>query len=298
MRRREFLSVLTGAVASPVVAQAQPTAMPVVGFLDSRSPDAMTSRLIAFRRGLKENGLVEGENVKVEYRWAENKADRLPEMAAELVGLRSAVIVTTGGAASALAAQAATTTVPVVFLVGEDPTRIGLVSSLTRPSGNLTGVNLYANELEAKRLELLRQLVPRAVRISVLLNSADVRNTETTLRDIQTAARTFGLQIQVLNASTPREIADVLAATMQEPPDALFVGASAFLNNRYVQLAQLASFHRIPATYALREAPEVGGLMSYGPNISDAYRQWGAYAGRLLKGAKPIDLPVVQASKF
>ena len=257
MKRREFITLLGGAAVTawPCTAHAQAT-MPVIGFLDSRSSDAMTSRLAAFRQGLKEIGFAEGENVKIEYRWAENKADRLPEMAAELVRLRSAVIVTTGGASSALAAKAATTTIPVVFLVGEDPTRIGLVSSLTRPDGNLTGVNLYANELEAKRLELLRQLVPRAARIAILLNSADVRNTETTLRDVEAAARTFGLQIQVLNASSAREIADALAAIMREPPDALFVGASAFLNNRYVQLAQLASFHRLPATYALREAPE------------------------------------------
>jgi putative ABC transport system substrate-binding protein len=296
MKRREFITLLGGAAVTawPRMARAQAT-MPVIGFLDSRSSDAMTSRLVAFRQGLKEAGLAEGENVKIEYRWAENRADRLPEMAAELVRLRPTVIVTTGGASSALAAKAATTTIPVVFLVGEDPTRIGLVSSLTRPNGNLTGVNLYANELEAKRLELLRQLVPRAARIA---NPVDARNTETTLRDVEAAARTFGLQIQILKASTAREIADAAATLVQEPPDGLFVGASAFLNNRYVQLAQLASFHRLPATYALREAPEVGGLMSYGPSIADAYRQWGAYAGRLLKGAKPADLPVIQASKF
>jgi putative ABC transport system substrate-binding protein len=258
----------------------------------------MASRLAGFRQGLKEVGLAEGENVKIEYRWADNKADHLPEMAAELVRLRSAVIVTTGGPPAALAAQAATTTIPVVFLVGEDPTRLGLVSSLTRPSGNLTGINLFANELEAKRLELLRQLVPHAARVAVLVNPVDVRNTETTLRDIGAAARTMGLQIQILKAGTVREIADAFAATGQERPDALFVGAAAFLNTRSVQLAQLAAFHRLPAAYSFREAPEVGGLMSYGPSISDAYRQWAVYAGRILKGARPADLPVMQASKF
>jgi ABC-type uncharacterized transport system substrate-binding protein len=299
MKRREFITLLGGAaVAWPMAARAQQAAMPVVGVLDSRSSDAMTGRLSAFRQGLKEVGFAEGENVKVEYRWAENKADRLPEMAAELVRLRSAVIVTSGGPPAALAAKAATTTIPVVFLVGEDPTRLGLVSSVARPSGNLTGINLFANELEAKRLELLHQLVPQAARVAILVNAADVRNTENTLRDVGAAARTIGLQIQILKASTAREIADAFAAIGQERPDALFVGASAFLNTRRVQLTQLAAFHRLPATYSFREAPEVGGLMSYGPSISDAYRQWGVYAGRILKGASPADLPVMQASKF
>ena len=185
-----------------------------------------------------------------------------------------------------------------MFLVGEDPTRLGLVSSLARPSGNLTGINLFANELEAKRLELLRQLVPQAGRVAILVNAADVRNTENTLREVGGAARTMGLQIQILKASTAHEIADTFTAIGQERPDALFVGASAFLNTRRVQLAQLAAFHRLPATYSFREAPEVGGLMSYGPSILDAYRQWGVYAGRILKGAKPADLPVMQPSKF
>jgi putative ABC transport system substrate-binding protein len=297
VKRREFIPLIGGAGALPFMASAQ-QAMPVIGFLDSRSSDAMASRLAGFRQGLKAVGFVEGENVKIEYRWAENKADHLPEMAAELVRLRSTVIVTTGGPPAALAAKAATTTIPVVFLVGEDPTRLGLVGSLTRPSGNLTGINLFANELEAKRLELLHQLVPQAVRIAILVNPVDVTNTESTLRDVGAAARTIGLQTQILKGSTAREIADAFAAIGQERPDALFVGAAAFLNIRRVQLAQLAAFHRLPAIYSFREAPEVGGLMSYGPSISDAYRQWGVYAGRILKGAKPADLPVIQASKF
>jgi putative ABC transport system substrate-binding protein len=299
MDRRRFITMIGGASAAwPIAAAAQQAAMPVVGFLDSRSSDSMASRLVGFRQGLKELGFVEGENVKVEYRWADNQVDRLAGMAAELVRLRAALIVTTGGSPAALAVQAATATIPVVFLVGEDPTRINLVSSLTRPSGNLTGINLFANELEAKRLELLHQLVPRAVRIAVLVNPADMRNTEITLRDVQAAARTIGLEVKILNASTIRELTEAFAAIAQERPDALFVGASAFLNIRRVQLAQLAAFHRLPATYALREAPEAGGLMSYGPSISDAYRQWGVYAGRILKGARPADLPVIQASKF
>ncbi len=298
MRRREFLAVLSGAAAWPLAARAQQPTMPVIGFLDSRSSDAMTGRLAAFRQGLKETGLVEGENVKVEYRWAGNKADHLSEMAAELVRLRSAVIVTSGGPPAALAAKAATTTIPIIFLVGEDPTRLGLVTSLTRPSGNLTGINLFANELEAKRLELLLQLVPQAARVAVLVNPVDARNTATTLRDIGAAAHTMGLQIQIQKAGTVREIADAFTAMGQERPDAVFVGAAAFLNTRNVQLAQLAAFHRLPTAYSFREAPEAGGLMSYGPSISDAYRQWAVYAGRILKGAKPADLPVMQASKF
>jgi putative ABC transport system substrate-binding protein len=299
MRRREFLGVLAGAIpAWPMVAHAQPAAMPMVGFLDSRSSDGMASRLSAFRQGLKEAGFAEGENVKIEYRWADNQVGRLAGMAADLVRRQPAVLVTTGGPAAALAAQAATTTIPIVFLVGEDPTRLGLVSSLTRPSGNLTGINLFANELEAKRLELLCQFVPRAARIAILVNPTDVTNTETTLRDAGAAARAIGVQVQILKASSVREIADAFAAIGQERPDALFVGASAFLNSRRVQLAQLAAFHRLPSTYAFREAPEVGGLMSYGPSISDTFRQWAVYAGRILKGAKPADLPVMQASKF
>ncbi len=299
MRRRELITLIGGAAAGwPLAAVAQPPAMPVVGFLDSRSSEAMASRLAAFRQGLKELGFIEGENVMVEYRWAENKAQQLSEMAAKLVRLQPAVIVTSGGPPAAFAAKAATTTIPIVFLVGADPTQLGLLNSLARPSGNLTGINLLANEMEAKRLELLHQLVPPAVRIAVLVNSADSTNTENTLREVGTAARRIGLEIQILKASTAREIADVFAAIGQGRPDALFVGSSAFLNSRSVQLVQLAAFLRLPASYNFREAPEIGGLMSYGPSILDAYRQLGAYASRVLKGARVADLPVVQASKF
>jgi putative tryptophan/tyrosine transport system substrate-binding protein len=293
--RREFITLLGGAAAWPLVAHAQQPAMPVIGFLDSRPPEAMTSRLGAFRQGLKDAGFAEGENVSVVYRWAANNIDRLPDMAAELVRRQSAVIVTTGGPTTAVAAKAATDTIPIVFLVGEDPVRLGLVSSLARPGGNLTGINLLTNELEAKRLELLLQLVPRAVRIAVLVNPADSRNTETTLHEVGAAARSMSLQIQILRASTPREIEEAFAAIGQDRPDALLVGSAAFLNIRRVQLVQLASYHRVPVTFSLREAAEAGGLMSYGPSIEDAYRQWAAYAGRILKGTKPADLPVVQA---
>ena len=218
-------------------------------------------------------------------------------MARELAH-QAAVIVTTGGPPAAFAAKAATTKIPIVFLVGDDPVRLGLVSSLARPGGNLTGINMLANELEAKRLQFLHQLVPQARRIVVLVNPASVNNMETTLRDVEPAARTIGLQLQVLKANTAREIEEGFAWSEREKPDALFVGATAFLNIRRVQLVQLAAFHRLPATYGQREAAEVGGLMSYGPSILEGYRQWGIYAGRVLKGAKPADLPVEQSTKF
>jgi putative ABC transport system substrate-binding protein len=297
MRRREFITLLGGAAAWPLAARAQQPPMPVIGFLDSRSSDGMTSRLASFRQGLKEVGLVEGENVAIIYRWAEDRVDRLPEMASELAQ-QATVIVTTGGPPAAFAAKAATTTIPIVFLVGEDPARLGLVTSLARPGGNLTGINLLANELEAKRLQLLHQLVPQAQRIAVLVSPANVTNAERTLRDVEAAARTIGLQLQVLKANTAREIEEGFAWSERERPDALFVGAAAFLNIRRVQLVQLAAFHRLPATYGLREAAEAGGLMTYGPSILEGYRQWGIYAGRVLKGAKPVDLPVVQSTKF
>jgi ABC-type uncharacterized transport system substrate-binding protein len=297
LKRREFITLLGGAAAAwPLAARGQQPAMPVIGFLDSRSSDGMTSRLAAFRQGLKEVGLIEGENVTVIYRWAEDRVDRLPEMASELAR-QATVIATSGGPLAALAAKAATTTIPIVFLVGEDPTRLGLVTSLARPSGNLTGINMLANELEAKRLQLLHQLVPRAQRIAVLVNPGSVA-AETTLRDVEAAAPTLGLQLQLLKAKTAREIEEAFAWNDGQRPDALFVGGTAFLNIRRVQLVQLAAFHRLPATYLQREAAEAGGLMSYGPSILEGYRQWAIYAGRVLKGAKPGDLPVVQSTKF
>jgi len=295
--RRDVIRLLGGAAAWPLAARAQQPVMPVIGFLDSRSSDGMASRLAAFRQGLREVGFIEGENVRVIYRWAEERVDRLPEMAGELAK-QATVIVTTGGPPAAFAAKAATTTIPIVFLVGEDPTRLGLVTSLARPSGNLTGINMLANELEAKRLQLLLQLVPQAQRIAVLVSPANVTNAERTLQDVEAAARSTGLQLQVLNANTGREIEESFAWSERQRPDALFVGASALLNIRRVQLVQLAAFHRLPATYGLREAAEAGGLMAYGPSILEGYRQWGFYAGRVLKGAKPGDLPVVQSTKF
>ena len=297
MRRRKLITMLGGAAATwPLAARAQHP-MPVIGFLDNRSSDGMASRLAAFHKGLKEVGLVEGENVTIVYRWAEDRLDRLPEMASELAR-QATVIVTTGGPPAAFAAKAATTTVPIVFLVGEDPTRLGLVTSIARPSGNLTGINMLANELEAKRLQLLHQLVPQAQRVAVLVNPNSVINAETTLRDVEPAARTIGLQLQVLKASTAREIEEAFAWSEGQRPDALFVAATAFLNIQRVQLVQLAAFHRLAATFGQREAAEAGALMSYGPSILEGYRQWGIYAGRVLKGAKPGELPVLQSTKF
>ena len=296
MKRRQFIALLAGTAATwPLAARAQHP-MPVIGFLDTRSSDGMASRLAAFHKGLKEVGLVEGENVTIVYRWAEDRLDRLPEMASELAR-QATVIVTSGGPPAAFAAKAATTT-PIVFLVGEDPTRLGLVTSLARPSGNLTGINMLANELEAKRLQLLHQLAPQAQRVAVLVNPNSVINAETTLRDVEPAARTIGLQLQVLKASTAREIEEAFAWSEGQRPDALFVAATAFLNIRRVQLVQLAAFHRLAATFGQREAAEAGGLMSYGPSILEGYRQWGIYAGRVLKGAKPGELPVLQSTKF
>jgi putative ABC transport system substrate-binding protein len=297
VRRREFITLLGGAAAWPLAARAQQPGMPVIGFLDTRSPDGMTDRLRAFREGLKDSGYVERENVAIEYRWAENQLDRLPELAAELVRRNVAVIVATSSY-STFAAKAATTTTPIVFLVGEDPVRLGLVASLARPGGNLTGINVFTSELTAKRLELLREMVPGAARIAVLVNPANATTTETVLRDVAAAARVMGLQIQVLNASTSREIDAAFATFVRERPDAVVVGLDVFFIGRRVQLTQLATFYRIPATYPLRENAEVGGLMSYGTNIADAFRQIGVYAGRVLKGAKPADLPVVQSTKF
>jgi len=297
--RRGFISLLGGAAAAwPLVARAQQAAMPVVGFLHPTSADTNTDRLRAFRQGLKDTGYVEGDNVAVEYRWAQGQFDQLPELVTELVRRPVAVIVAAQGPAPALAAKAATTTIPIVFNVGEDPVGLGLVVSLARPGGNLTGVNFFATELTAKRLELLRELVPGAAHVAVLVNPANPSNAETQSRDVEAAARSIGLEIQVLNAGTSREINAAFATLVRARPDALFVAGDSLFTSRRVQLALLAAHHSIPAIYSSREIPEAGGLMSYGTNIADAWRQVGVYTGRILKRAKPADLPVVQASKF
>jgi putative ABC transport system substrate-binding protein len=290
--------MLAGAAAWPIAARAQQPAMPVIGFLNTQSPEANAGRLLAFRQGLKDTGYVEGENVAIEYRWADNQIDRLLALAADLVRRKVTVIAATTASPPAFAAKAATTTIPIVFLVGEDPVKLGLVASLARPGGNLTGINFYNAELAAKRLELLRELVPAAIRVAVLANPVDAASAEANLRDVNAAARAMGLQIEVLNASTSREIDAAFATFVRERLDALFVVGDAFFNSRRVQFANLASHHAIPATYPGRDFTEAGGLMSYGSNTTDAFRQVGVYTGRILKGAKPPDLPVVQASKF
>ena len=297
MRRREFITLFGGAVAWPLIARAQQSAMPAVGFLDSQSPGTFADIVLSsFRRGLKETGYVEGENVTIEYRWAENQIDRLPELADGLVRRQVAVIVA-GAPSAALAAKAATTTIPIVFGVGDDPVKIGLVASLARPGGNLTGINFFASELAAKRLEFLREMVPGATRVAVLVDPTFTL-TESQVRDAETAARAMGLQIQVFNASTSREINAAFASFMRERPDALYVGTGPFFASRRVQLALLAARYGVPAIYGVRLFTEAGGLMNYGASLTDAYRHMGVYTGHILKGAKPADLPVVQSTKF
>jgi putative ABC transport system substrate-binding protein len=298
MKRRAFITLLGGAaVAWPLAARAQQTAMPVVGFLDPRSPDTLADRLRAFRQGLKETGHVEGENVAIEYRWAEGQYERLPALAAELVRRQVAVIVATP-TVSALVAKSATATIPIVFTVGDDAVKLGLVSSLARPGGNLTGVNFFGAEVVSKRLELLRELVPRIVRLAVLVNPSNATISETTVREVEAAARGMGVQAQVFNAGTSREVDAAFANLVRERSDAVFVGGDAFFTSRRVQLANLAARYLIPSSFSQREITEAGGLMSYATNIRDTYHQAGVYVGRILKGAKPADLPVVQSSKF
>ena len=301
MKRREFIALVGGGglllATKARRARAQQPAMPVVGFLEIRSSEMIIERLRAFRQGLRETGYVEGENVTIDYRWAE-QLEQLPELAGQLVRRQVAVIATAGGFATALAAKGATATIPIVFGVSDDPVKHGLVASLARPSGNLTGVNLLSTELTAKRLELLREMLPRASRIAVFVNPANTVNTQTTLHEVEAASRAMGLQIQIFNASTSREIDAAFAVFARERPDAVFLGQDAFYNGRRLQLANWTARHALPMTSGSRDICEVGGLMSYGANIVDSYRQEGVYTGRILKGAKPADLPVVQSAKF
>jgi putative ABC transport system substrate-binding protein len=298
MKRREFITLLGGAaVGWPMAVRAQP-AMPVIGFLSSLSPEGFNEPMRGFRQGLRESGYVEAENLRIEYRWAENQTDRLPALAADLVRRRVAVIATVGGPPAVLAAKAATSTIPVVFITGDDPIRLGFVTNLARPEGNLTGVSFFNAELAAKRLALLRELVPAAARLAVLVNPAIGVISEATLKDLEQPARAMGMQLQVLTASNSREINAGFESFERERPDALFVGPGSFFLSRRVQLAHLATRHALPAAYAERDYVEVGGLMSYGASLTEAYRQMGIYAGRVLRGAQPADLPVLRATKF
>jgi putative ABC transport system substrate-binding protein len=297
MRRRQFISLLGSAsIAWPRAARAQQPSLPVVAFIGGGSADA--ARVAAFRKGLNESGYVEGQNVTVDYQWLEGHYDRLPALLAELVRRQVAVIATPVSTPATLAAKAATATIPIVFAVGEDPVRLGLVASLARPGGNVTGINFFTTEVTAKELRLLHDLVPKAVRIAVLVNPANVAVAEPTLRAVQEAAPTIGLQIQILNASTIGEIDAAFATIARERPDALFIVGDGFFNSRHVQLLTLTAVNKIPAAYWDRELVAAGGLMSYGTDITDSFRQIGVYTGKILEGAKPADLPVLQSTKF
>jgi len=296
--RRKFIAALGGtAVAWPLAARSQQPTLPVVGFVRVGSADASARYLAAFRKGLNETGYVEGQNVTVEYHWLAGQNDGHAELVADLVR-RQVAVIATPSVVPTLAAKAATATIPIVFGFGEDPVRLGLVASLARPGGNATGINFFAQEVTAKRLRLLHDLLPKAVRIVVLVNPADASVAEETLRDVQEAAPAIGLQIQILNASTVGEIDAAFATLARERPDALFVGGDAFFTSRRGQFATLTAVNKIPANYSNRDFVEAGGLMSYGTDLADMFHQVGVYTGKILKGAKPADLPVLQLTKF
>jgi putative ABC transport system substrate-binding protein len=298
MRRRYFITLLSGAAAWPLAARAQPAAMPVIAFVSGRSADASVRVATAFRKGLSETGYVEGQNVTVEYHWLEGQYDRLPALLADLVRRQVTVIAVPGSNPAALAAKAATATIPIVFGVAEDPVRLGLVANLARPGGNATGINFFVAEVLAKRLRLLHDMVPKAVRVAVLVNPANASTAEATLRALQEAAHALGLQIAIVNATTISEIDAAFAIFARERPDALFVAPDGFFVSRAVQFATLTARDKIPAAFSNRDMVAVGGLMSYGTDIADMFRQVGLYTGSILKGAKPGDLPVLQSTKF
>jgi putative ABC transport system substrate-binding protein len=297
LRRRDFIAALGGAAAWPLAARAQQRAMPVVGYLLAGTPEANVGRVAAFRRGLGEVGYVEGLNVAIEYRWGQNQPDRLAELAADLVRRRVSVIATVPSTQAALAAKAATKTVPIVFAVGSDPIALGLVASLNRPGGNATGISFQSLELVAKRLGQLRELAPAATRFVALVNP-NAAFADTVVRDLQTSAQSLGLSVEVLRAGTVREIDAAFGDLVQSPGIALLISPDEFLVSRRAQIVTLAARHALPTTYPVREYSDIGGLMSYGPNIENACQQAGVYAGRILKGEKPADLPVQQPTKF
>jgi putative ABC transport system substrate-binding protein len=295
--RREFLALLGVAAGWPIVARTQPATIPVVGFLNATSPSPWKPYVEAFRQGLNEAGFVEGRTVVIEYRWAEGQYERLPSLAADLVRRQVAVIVSTGGAAPILAAKAATTKIPIVFTTGSDPVRLGLVASLNRPGGNITGVNLFVTQMASKRLGLLRELVPTAAMVAVLSNPTNP-STEDQLKDVQEAARAMGQQIHILSASTDQELDAAFRRMTELGAGALLVAADPYFTSRRSYVIALAVRHSIPAIYEQREHAMAGGLMSYGTSLPDGYRQVGRYTGRILKGEKPADLPVMQPTKF
>jgi putative tryptophan/tyrosine transport system substrate-binding protein len=297
LKRREFIAMLSSAAAWPLAARAQQPSIPIVGYVHPDSPQTVVGLLAAFREGLGETGYVEGQNVAIEYRWAENDLSRIPELVADLVRRQVAVIATPGSSAAALAAKAATTTIPIVFTLGLDPVQLGLVASLSRPGGNITGVNSMSNELVAKRLGLLHELLPTATRFAVLVNPKNP-TTESLKKDIEAAAAAIGPRIEFFTASTGAEIDTAFASLLQKRADALVVHPDNLFINRRVQLITLAARHAVPTVYPLRPDAEAGGLMSYGTKLADAHRQAGVYTGRILKGAKPADLPVVQPTTF
>ena len=296
MRRREFITLVGGAAAWPLAARAQQPAMPVIGFLSASSPVNRAHLVNAFRQGVRESGYVESQNVTIDYRWADDQYDRLPDLTTELIRRQVAVIAATDTAA-ALAAKAASTTTPIVFASGADPVKEGLVASLNRPGGNVTGINFMASVLAAKTLGLLHDLLPGAVRIAVLADP-NWPLTESFVSDLQSAASVIGKPADVLHASNGRDLDAVSASLAHKPPDALVVSPSALANNRRVHIVTLAAYHRLPAIYTFREFAEAGGLMSYGANITDAHRQAGVYVGRILRGEKIADLPIMQSTKF
>jgi putative ABC transport system substrate-binding protein len=299
MQRREFITLL-GSVAAAwsLTARAQQSPLPVVGFISGGSGDVLARYAAAFRKGLNETGYVDSQNVTVEYHWLEGRFDRVPALVADLIRRQVTVIATPATPVAALAAKSATATIPIVFGAPGDPAQLGLVASLARPGGNVTGINYFSSELVAKRLQLLHDLVPKAVRIAVLINPANALTAEPTLREVQEAAHTIGLQIQIFNATTIDEIDAAFATLANERPDALFVGGDIFFFSRRGQIATLALRERMPAAFANSDAVAVGGLMGYSTDIADMFRQVGVYTGRVLKGEKPADMPVLQSTKF